>query len=83
MIFLSSMGMVGSSRERAPVARMMDLASTVSLLPSALVTSTLPGASSLPVPITVSILFFLNRKLMPLLMPSATPRLRCTTAPKS
>ena len=44
-----------------PVAMTIALVSSVSVLPSADFTSTLPGAAMRPTPSNVSILFFLNR----------------------
>ncbi len=57
-------------------------ASTVFLVPSAAATSISPFAFSLPKPITTSILFFFIKNCTPLLILSATPRLRFITASK-
>jgi hypothetical protein len=51
MIFLPSIGMAGSWRARAPVARMMCFASTVCLALSAPVTSIFPLETILPKPV--------------------------------
>ena len=83
MIFSPSCGMEGSCRERAPVATMMWLASRVDLAPSAAVTSSFLPGNNLPSPMITSMLFFFMRNVTPLLMPSATPRLRLTIPPKS
>ena len=80
MIFLPSCGRLGSTRLRAPVAMMMCLPSTTCFFPSAPVTSIFLPGWSLPVPMITSILFFFIKNCTPLLMPSATPRLRATMA---
>ena len=83
MIFLPSMGRFGSCLALAPVAMMMWLAEYSVFLPSAAVTSTFLPRSNFPVPSMAVILFFRKRNWMPLLMPSATPRLRFTMLSKS
>ena len=83
MIFFPSWGREGKCRERAPVATMMCWASSVEVLPSAAFTSSFFPGSNLPSPMMTSMLFFFMRKVTPLLMPSATPRLRFTIPVKS
>ena len=83
MMRFPSCGMAGSTRERAPVARTICFASYSVRFPAASVTSTFFPAVSLPVPAITVILFFLKRYWMPLLILSATPRLRAMMALKS
>ena len=75
--------MPGSSLARPPVAIIMLLASYIVFLPSADVTSTFFPFFNMPLPKIVSILFFFNKNWIPLLIPSATPRLRLIIASKS
>ena len=81
-IFLPSIGNEGNCRARPPVAMTIFFASSTCLFPSDAVTSNLPGAINLPLPITTSILFLRMRNCTPLLILSATPRLRLITFPK-
>ena len=82
MLF-SSMAMPGMAATSEPVAMRMDLASSVCFLPSALVTSTLPGAAMRPWPCTVSILFFLSRKATPSTLPFTPDSLKASMAARS
>ncbi len=66
-----------------PVAMTMFLVSSVWALPSAALTSTLPGAAMRPAPWKASILFFLNRKSTPLTLLSTLPCLYLSSAARS
>ena len=79
----SSMSMPGKRATSEPVAMTIALPSMVSFLPSAVLTSTLPGAAMRPVPWKVSILFFLNRKATPLTLPSTPVSLNFIMAGRS
>ena len=62
----SSISTPGSLATSEPVAITIALVSCVVSAPSALLTTTLPGAAMRPSPLIQSILFFLNRKATPL-----------------
>ena len=64
----SSTSTPASGMTSEPVAMMMFFASSIRSPPSP-VTATLPAAAIRPLPRTRSILFFLNRKSMPLTLP--------------
>ena len=61
----------------------MFFVSSVCVLPSAAVTSTLPGAAMRPAPRSASILFFLNRNSTPLTLPSTPSSLNFSIAARS
>ena len=69
-ICFSSMSMPLSRAASEPVAMTMDLACSVSFAPASPLTSTSPALTMRAVPRCAVILFFLNRKSMPLVFPS-------------
>ncbi|PAV92831.1 hypothetical protein WR25_24903 [Diploscapter pachys] len=72
----------GRSRARAPVATMMCLAASSTVL-SPCLTLSLPLPVSVPKPSTTVTLFFFIRPLTPALSCPATLRLRSTILPRS
>ncbi len=79
----SSISMPLSRVTSEPVAMTMFLVSSVCALPSAPLTSTLPGPAMRPTPRTASTLFFLSRKSTPLTLPSTPSSLNFIIAPRS
>ena len=79
----SSISMPLSRATSEPVAMTMALVSSVCVLPSAALTSTLPGAAMRPRPWKLSILFFLSRKATPLTLPSTPSSLNFIMAARS
>ena len=71
-ILSSSMSTPGNGITSEPVAMTMFLVLISVTAPSSAVTDTLPAARILPVPWKTVILFFLNRKSMPAVLPSMT-----------
>ena len=79
----SSISMPLSRVTSEPVAMTMFLVSSVCVLPSAPLTSTLPGPAMRPTPRTASTLFFFSRKSTPLTLPSTASSLNFSIAPRS
>ena len=75
-ITFSSTATLGSCATSEPVAMQIALVSNVCLEPSAAVTSTWPAPRTVPIPVKVSTLFFLNRNWMPCTL-EATESLLC------